>query len=313
MNTFEILRDEYPNSSENTIKLYSRNLEVLKKRCKGDDEFKFLNNPKKVLECVSSNHNTRKTMMTAILQLLRVMDVDKDIKDVYKDEQMKSVEAVNEFYRTGNKSKRQEENWLSKSDLEAILAQEEERYEELKDKVKFELKPFDYLDAQNYILLLFHLKHPIRNDLHDVKILTVSEYKKMPQKMKNNGNYLAINKNEGYLILNDYKTAGTYGQKKIELDNELLDPILDFIRWRSKHGFESNYLIINKYKNPMTANGITKSFLRLFKNYGKVISTGLIRHIILTEMFGDNNEEKKKMADMMMNSTKTIDEKYVKN
>lgn len=313
MNILEILREEYPETSENTLKLYANNLDVLKRRCKGDDEYKFLLNPKKVLECVSTNHNTRKTVMTAILRLLRIMDVDKDVKDVYRDEQMKSIEVVNEFYRTGNKSKRQEDNWLSKSDLEAILAQEEQRYEDLKNKVKYELKPFDYLDAQNYILLLFHLKHPIRNDLHDVKIMSVSEFKKLPQKTKNSGNYLAINKNEGFLILNDYKTAGTYGQKKIEIDEELIDPILEFIRWRAKKGYESNYFMINKYKNPMTANGITKSFLRLFRNYGKIISTGLIRHIILTEMFGEKNEEKKKMADMMMNSTKTIDEKYIKN
>jgi hypothetical protein len=38
----------------------------------------------------------------------------------------------------------------------------------------------------------------------------------------------------------------------------------------------------------------------------------MIRHIILTEKFGEVNKEKEEMADVMGNSTKTIDEKYVK-
>lgn len=312
MNIFEILREEYPDVSPNTIKLYARSLEVLRQKCDGDDEYKFLLKPKKVLECVSSNDNTRKLVMTAILQLLRVMDVDKDIKDVYRDEQMKSIEAVNEFYRTGKKSEKQEENWLSREDLEAILGYEEENYEKLRNKVKFELRPAQYLDAQNYILLLFHLKHPIRNDLHDVKIVTIRDWKKMKKDDQKTGNYLAINKNEGFLILNDYKTQKTYGRKTIPLDDELIDPIMDFLKWRARHGFESNYFIINKYRQPMTSNSITKSFNRLFRNYGKNISTGLIRHIILTEMFGKTNDEKERMAEMMGNSTKTIDDKYVK-
>ena len=62
----------------------------------------------------------------------------------------------------------------------------------------------------------------------------------------------------------------------------------------------------------MNSNAITKAFMRLFKQYDKQISTSMIRHIVLTEKFGQVNKEKEDMADMMMNSTKTIDEKYIK-
>jgi len=313
MNVLEILKEYNGKVKEDTLKSYARTLDQLKRKCEGDSMFKFLKNPKKVLACLSENHNSRKTAIVAILTLLRLQDVDSDIIDVYKNEQNKSIEAVQQFYKSGEKSEKQSKNWLSIEELNDILLKEEQDYEEIKNKIRGELRPNTYLDTQNYILLKIHLDYPIRNDLADTMIVSHAQFNKFTKAKKNKNNYLVINKSDGKLILNEYKSAEHYGQKSIDLNDELVATLNEWIKWRAKHGYGSQYLLINKYKNAMNPNNITKSFLRLFSRYGKQISTSMIRHIILTEKFGESNKEKEKMADVMGNSSKTIDEKYVKN
>jgi len=312
MNVEEALKEDNPKIRDSTLKLYTRTLEKLKRDCEGDNLYKFLKNPKKVLNCIGENHNTRKTKIVPILVMLRILDADKDILDVYKEAQMESVNAVNEAYKSGEKSQKQKDNWLSKEELEGILEMEEKEYEEMKEKSRGILKHNKYLDAQNFILLSLYMKYPLRNDVHTMKIILKSKWNKMSKAKREEMNYLVINKAEGFLILNDYKTAGKYGMKKIDLGEELTDLINEFLKWRERHGWGNEYFIINRKNEPMSSNGITKSFMRLFAKYNKVISTSMIRHIILTEMFGEMEKKKAEMADKIGNSAETITEKYIK-
>jgi hypothetical protein len=312
MDLKEILREDNAKIKETTLNLYVRTLEKLKRDCDGDSMYKFLKNPKKVFECLGSNHNTIKTKIVPILILLRILDADKDILDAYRDAQMESVNAVNEMYKSGEKTQKQKDNWLTKDELEAIQAEEEKEYEQVLEKKRGILKPHGYLDLQNFILLSLYMKFPLRNDVHNMKVVLKSKWNKMSNIRKNEGNYLVINKTDAFLILNDYKTANTYGQKKIELGEDLTDLINNFLKFREKHGWGHEYFIINKKGEPMAANGITKSFNRLFDKYNKRISTSMIRHIILTEMFGDVEKQKEEMADKIGNSAETITNKYIK-
>lgn len=312
MDLKEILREDNPKIKDSTLRLYSRTLEKLKRDCNGDSMYKFLKDPKRVFECLGENHNTRKTKIVPILILLRILDADKDILDAYREAQMNSVNAVNEMYKSGEKSQKQKDNWLNKDELEGILAEEEKEYEEALEKKRGILKPHTYLDLQNFILLSLYMKFPLRNDVHNMKVIMKSKWNKFGNAKKTDGNYLVINKTDAFLILNDYKTAGTYGQKKIDLGEDLTDLINDFLKFREKHGWSSEYFIINKKQEPMSSNGITKSFLRLFGKYNKKISTSMIRHIILTEMFGDVEKQKEEIADKIGNSAETITNKYIK-
>lgn len=313
MDLYQILKEENTKVKDNTIRMYARTLEKIKKDCSGDSMYKFLNKPEKVFECLSDNPNSRKTAIVAIIALLKLKDAPEKVIEEYRKEQMKAIDKVNEHYKSGEKSDKQKENWLSVDDLETILTDQEKQYDEIRGRVRGDLKPNTYLDTQNYILLKIHLDYPIRNDLADTKIITVNAFNKMSKSKQREGNYLVLNKTSGKFVLNEYKTDKHYGQKEIELNKELVDTLNTFIKWRAKHGYANEFLLVNKFNKPMTANNITKSFLRLFSNYGKSISTTMIRHIILTEKFGEKNKEKEEMADIMMNSTKTIDEKYIKN
>ena len=315
MDIIKILKEEQQSGKavkQATLEAYAKTLERLKKRCDGDSMYKFLNKPKNVLECISDNPNTIKTVLVPVIMFLKLKDADESIIDAYKEIQDEAVAKINEHYKSGEKSEKQKENWLSLEELQDILLKEEDDYETIKEKVRGQLRPNTYLDTQQFILLKIHLDYPIRNDLAEMEIIPTSSYKKYSKAKQQSGNFLVINKSSAKIVLNQYKTDKHYGMKEIDLNEELTDTLNEWIAWRKKHGYGSNYLFINKYKNPMNSNAITKAFMRLFKQYDKQISTSMIRHIVLTEKFGQVNKEKEDMADMMMNSTKTIDEKYIK-
>jgi len=276
--------------------------------------FKFLKkNPQKVIDSLSEKPSTRKTQLVAVILMLKLLDAKDDIIKQYKDEQLRCIDSVNQFYKSGEKSEKQKENWLTKGDLEGILTEQEEVYNNIVNKTRGIVKPSRYLDAQNYVLLSFYMKYPLRNDLHDTKIILPSAFNKLSKDKKLESNYLVLPKQgQSKLVLNDYKTNKVYGQKIIEIDQDITDLIRDFLKWRDLHGYPSNYLMINKDAEPMNSNNITKSFLRLFKKYGKSISTSMLRHIILTELFGESNKLKEEMAAKIGNSAATIDKQYIK-
>ena len=314
MDVYEMLKEFHTSAKEPTIKLYARVLQTLKGKMSGDSMYNFLEDFDKVLPNLSENCNSRKTQITAIVIMLKLKKSGKDIIKKYKDEQQACIKEVNDHYKSGDKSDRQSENWMTLEDLESIRAQLGERYEEIKGRrFNGDLKPSLYEDLQEYPLLSLQLKYPIRNDLHEAQVLSNAKYQRMSKEARAQNNMIVLKRDSGSLILNDYKTKGVYGQKVIELDKDITHLLHDFLKFRSKHGWESPWFLLNTKKDPMNSNMVTKAFNRIFKPYGKAVSTSMIRHIVLTEKFGETMKEAKEMADMMGHSVKTQQEKYVKN
>lgn len=313
MDVLKVLEEFHTSAKMPTLKLYARVLETLKRKVKGDGMYEFLEDFDKVKEHLSEKCNSRKTQITAIIIMLKLKKSPKAVIEQYREEQQKCIKEVNAYYASGEKSDKQSENWLTMEDLESILGEVKERYEDIKGRrFNGDLKPSVYADLQQYPLLAMQLKYPIRNDLHDTMIMTSAKHNRLSKEAKVANNFIVLKRDSGSLILNDYKTKGVYGQKVIDLDKEITLLLHDFIKFRSKHGWESNFFLLNSRKDPMNSNAVTKAFNRIFKPYGKSVSTTMIRHIILTDKFGDTMKEAKEMADMMGHSVKTQQEKYIK-
>lgn len=316
MDLTEILREHNPNLKDITLERYSAKLEKIRKCVGGDKMYTFLKKPVKVLSCLAENDHTRKLELSIVMTMCKIIDLDDDILEVYRQELNSIVEKVKARYKSGEKSEKEKANWLTKADLEAIQQDEKEEYEKIITKTRGpSIKGHRYLDSQNYVLLSLYLSHPLRNDVAYTKIVNnPTDWEKMKKKDKEKGNYLILDRlNENVkLVMNEYKTDKYYGQKVINIDKEVGQLIMHFLRWRAYHGWESNYFLLNRKMEPMSENGITKSFNRLFDKYDKKISTSMLRHILLTDMFSEINEKKKEIADMIGNSPATIDNKYVK-
>lgn len=125
-------------------------------------------------------------------------------------------------------------------------------------------------DFQRYIIWSLYTKRkPIRNDYSDIII------KDIENNLELNRNYLILSTST--LILNTYKTAKTYGQKRFIFEEELMADIKFWLELSN----QSKYLLIN-LKNynkdlilPLQKNSIRLSLNRIFSP--KVISTQILR------------------------------------
>ena len=72
---------------------------------------------------------------------------------------------------------------------------------------------------QDYLIALLYSHYPLRNDFGDVRVITRAKFKKLPASKSEN--YLVKDKDSFTLMLNEYKTSKTYGEKTIEMNAEV--------------------------------------------------------------------------------------------
>lgn len=224
------------------------------------------------------------------------------------------VKEVNNQYSTNLKSKKIEKNWVSVQELKATV-------EALKSKVL----PAEAIDTYNefralikYLVLLIHVSMPLRNDLACAKIFLTNEVPKSKSGEKRENNEIIINKSKktAQLILNDYKTAGTYGQKFLDFPPEIAKEIIKWypviIRMSPKA-----WLIPDREDSEKCISRVTytKLFNSIFSDTGKKVSTTQIRRTIVSDVVKpEPNETKKReeLANVMGHSIDTQN-KYAKS
>ena len=98
----------------------------------------------------------------------------------------------------------------------------------------------------------------MRNDIAGMIALKQGAFNKLPKEERDSNNYLVINKNNLYFILNNYKTKGTYNELK--LAQELIrfptvktedKGIMKFLskKLSSMDSFSGSVWLINKFNN----------------------------------------------------------------
>jgi site-specific recombinase XerD len=107
--------------------------------------------------------------------------------------------------------------------------------------------------------------------------------------------------------LNRYKTAGTYGEKVIDIDPSLNTEIGAFLR-KSGH---TSYLFTKKSGGPFSSIEFTKYMKSIFAKTGKAVSTTMLRHIVATINGGEALKAQKELASNMGHSV-TQNTDYIK-
>jgi hypothetical protein len=160
---------------------------------------------------------------------------------------------------------------------------------------------------QDYLLALLYSHYPLRNDFGDVRFLSKTAYNNLGD--KDQGNYLITEQGgkKMTLVLNEYKTAHKYGQKRITLE----PAVTKALRKWFQHN-DSAYLLRTKAGQPLGSNGITKALGRIgLQHLQRRLGSSLLRHSYLSHKYKDTLDEKKEDADLMMHSV-AMQEGYVK-
>lgn len=286
--------------SPNSIKLYLRNLEKL-----NNDEplknFNFLKSPEEIMKNLEKyKDNTKRGYLISICSALSTDKGTKVKEKLYNDyfallmdmnKYLKSEESKNE------KSESQKKNWMPWSDVES-------KQKELEDKVKSFSKSKDLTENQYNSLLdlvivsLYTLLPPRRNEYRN--LVLVKSSKGLPD----DKNYLDIDSKK--FILNNFKTSKKEGQKQIEIPQQLLDIVNMYMKHhpllkgsRITKTTQVPFLVFKDAKPLDKVNSITRVLNKVF---GKNIGSSQLRHIYLSDKYGDLQEEQKKDAAAMSHS-----------
>lgn len=297
----DILKKNRPELSLGSIRTYSSIIKNLGIQMNIDtsDPNNICKNYKKIIDHLKDvQPKLRKTRLSAL-----VVYCDKNEK--FKDE----VDAIRSLMLKDDKEAEADmkEQKLSDKQKEAMIPYDEvmSMYNRLEKEVAPLLK-MNNLDknqfnkVQLYVLLSCLLLIPPRRSLDytEFKIRNVDKEK---------DNYMDVIKRKPYFVFNQYKTAKKYKTQQVEVPKKL-KTIID--RWTSLNPHE--YLLMNtRQTGKITPTQLTNM---LYQFFGKNISTSMLRHIYLSNVYKDVPAllDMEKRASDMGNSIKETFETYVK-
>jgi len=309
-NLMEILKKSRPNAKESTIKMYTANLMKLSKLM-DTDNFKFLNKSENVKDKISELHfTTQRNYYNAIIVYL--MAVKEKKEDPLIEEYVELRDTLNKKYEdeqaTGVISDKQSKNFVTIEEVNKMINDMGEEIKNKKIKKKEDLTAKDKSLLQSYILFNIYTRLPLRNDLAGMEAINKRSYNKLSEEDKKEKNYLVINKNKMFMVLNNYKTSAKYKELDIDIPKDLEKLLRLYIRVNGM-----GVLFKSSTGKPLSRNALSQLLLKeTKKRMGKSISTTMLRKIYLSSKYGKVKEEMEKDAKVMGHSTEVAQNVYIK-
>ena len=294
--------------SDSSIQAYLRNLRKLNK-----DEvitnFNFLKDVDRIVERLSIyKENTKRNYLISIVSALSLYNkpLIKKLHDKYYDLMMQKNEQINKDVNPNDLTETQEKNWMSWTDVK-------KKYDEIELDVNSFYKQKTISENQynsllGYVILSLYIHQaPRRNKDYQIMKL-VSTYK---PEMSKEYNYLDLFKKE--FIFNSYKTSNKYGTQVIRISDDLWNALVKYFKHHRCVGSRSDgrkvlnenddgdwFLVYKNCKPLDKVNSITRILNKIFD---KAIGSSMLRHIFLTDKYGDSLEKAEKDAKEMAHSS----------
>ena len=310
-NLMETLKKSRPNAKERTIKMYSANLLKLQKLMDTSD-FKFLKKSDNVKDKISELHfTTQRNYFNAIIVYLMAIS-EKVEGDPLIEEYVELRDTLNKKYEdeqaTGVISDKQKNNFVPIEEVNKMINDMGEEIKNKKIKKKEDITPKDKSLLQSYILFNIYTRLPLRNDLAGMEAINKRAYNKLSEEDKKEKNYLVVNKNKMFMVLNNYKTSAKYKELDIDIPKDLEKLLRLYIRINGM-----GVLFKSSTGKPLSRNALSQLLLKeTKKRMGKSISTTMLRKIYLSSKYGKVKEEMEKDAKVMGHSTEVAQNVYIK-
>lgn len=248
---------------------------------------------------------TRRNYLNSLIIFLQAFKFKEDYIKVYQNLR----DEYNEEYKknAGEKSITENENWIELDEIKKYLLDKEKTVEKTKDAKIF----------MDYLIMYLQINYPMRNELHNLIMISEKEYKNLDEdELKKN--YIVFKPQGIFISLGNYKTQKKYGIRKFDIEKGKDEQLIRMWKnkfHRNKKLNEKDNLIYNiDTNNNFNTNTYSKYLINLFETvFNKKVGSRMIRHIVMTDKFGANKEELKKMANIAGNSPATINNIYVKS
>lgn len=293
--------------AETSINFYLRNLKKLNDD-KPIENLNFLSNKKKVMKFIlSKKPNTQRNYYISLVSTLRTDPTKKTLQKFYQGHMDSMNKTLKEKESSNEKTETQKNNWIPHEEIQNIYNDLEKHVNEFKDKIN--LSESEYKVLLKYVVLsLYILIPPRRNkDYKDAYIIKGIKEKDLDNKE----NYIDITNKK--FIFNNFKTAKTEGQQKIDIPDNLLNVLNIYVKHHplleeNEKTFDVPFLVNYKGIPLDSVNAITVILNKIFP---KKIGSSMLRHMYLSNKYGDILKEQQKDAKMMAHST-TMQKDYIK-
>jgi integrase len=240
----------------------------------------------------------RKTRLSALVVYCDKNEKFKDEVDAIRNLMLKDDKESEADMKEQKLNDKQKENMIPYEEVMSMYNRLEKEVAPLLKMNNLDKNQFN--KVQLYVLLSCLLLIPPRRslDFTEFKIRNIDKEK---------DNYMDIIKRKPYFVFNQYKTAKKYKTQQVEVPKKL-KTIID--RWTSLNPHD--YLLMNtRQTGKITPTQLTNM---LYQFFGKNISTSMLRHIYLSNVYKDVPAllDMEKRASDMGNSIKETFETYVK-
>ena len=281
-----IIMAHRPDLKPSSLKVYLSALRILNDK-KQIVNINFLKNYDDIINKINSkSSNTKKSYLNAIIVALQSLKEDKNLITKYEKLRDDYQNEYSEIMSSHKKTSKQEHNWVEWTDYVKMVDKLSNNVKHLKKKSEWSID--DLNKYQEHLLTLLYKYYPVRNDFHDMKILSKREYNKLKNK-KNN--YLVLGSPMKFM-LHEYKTVDRYGAKELVVNKEVTNAIKLYLKKRDN----PEYLLMKPFKlvEPMGTNDLTRSLQRISQREfnGKLIGSSLIRHMYLSHKYGTDVQNK---------------------
>jgi len=285
----KIINDKKADLSKLSIKTYANAVNKVMEIIGSDNLSDLITKAEEIIKSLKDKYekpNTIKTKIASIIVLLKCINIPKKMKKVYESaiqKYSKIIETltgdIKKDLSDGEKTDKMKTNWITKEEGEGLK-------QKLRSLVPTETKSTkDLTNFRNYVLYLLYEDLPTRNDLADSKIIysTPSKFKELNDEY----NYIVLEKRNKKIkyILNNYKTAKSYGQKIISLNDELYSIMVSYKNAVDKYnGGEAWAFLNNNATEKLSRNRLGVVYKNLGDHIGKKIGTTLNRHLAVSRI-----------------------------
>ena len=302
LNLYDLFKINKPNITDNSINKYKQSLIKLNDNNNVFYNLDFLLKPETILNKIGNyKPSTIRNIISAICSLL----------NFYKDTNKKFIKPYEQYFillkEYNNKSK--EDIKDNDNDPNKWITEEEikTKYDDLYKVIQYigdnkTINKDTYNKLLQLIILSLYYKQPPRRNI-DYSLMKV--VKKYTNDLDNNFNYLDL-KNKKF-IFNVYKTANTYDKQVIDINEELYNNILFYLKYNKN---QEGYLLSN-YNNTPFNNGFSINRI-LTKIFNKNVGATQLRKIYLSSKYSNMQNELNKDVEAMGTSTDVAINTYIK-
>lgn len=282
--------------SPKTINMYLAKLRILN----GNQPLKnltFLKNVKAISEKLGSiqNDNTRKSYTASIVAVLNRQEdqASKKANEKYKSMFLKERSIFTDKQALGEKSETQKENWMSQDEIAAIHKELDDKVNAIENKSKLTEK--EHKMVEDWLLLSLYVLQPPRRNM---------DYYMMKFGLGDDKNFNYVCLDKGMYHFNNFKTS-KYGVEEIEIPDKMKSIFKQYLELTGLKA--GDFVLFQKDTRRTSSNIITKALNRIL---GKKVGSSMMRHIYLSNKYGDVKEEQTNDAEFMSHS-KTMQGNYV--